>query len=477
MLILDVANFEQWREVARDLLRRGVSPHEVSWTDDQQQNLFGEETPPPNRTGVEQPRVPKAFLALAEAAACYRHPARWALLYRVVSRLNRGEPHLLDLASDQDVRKLTGMAGEVNRDVHKMHAFVRFRRVEGEQGEVFVAWHEPAHLIVERATPFFARRFQAMHWSILTPDRCAYWNGKELTFGAGLTRADAPGQDATEELWKTYYRHIFNPARIKLQAMATEMPKRYWHTMPETALIPSMLAESHSRVEQMMRDQEQGESPASIAGRMLSQGTTLDELRQRAVSCQACELYKQATSTVFGEGPPQAELMLVGEQPGDQEDRQGRPFVGPAGQLLRGALESLGISPDSVYLSNTVKHFRWVASPSGGKRRLHQRATARQISTCKGWVEAEIAIVKPKVLVCLGATAGQALLGSNFRLGADRGKWLSSSLAEQVMATVHPSFLLRIQDEEEKVRQHHLFLRDLQMAVAAVTPERAPSED
>lgn len=468
MLIVDVSNFDQWREVARDLLRRGVAPHEVSWTDDQQESLFGHEMPS-GSSGIEQPRVPKAFLSLARAAACYRHPARWALLYRVLHRLNRGEPYLLDLASDQDVRKLTGMAGEVNRDVHKMHAFVRFRKVEGEQGEMFVAWHEPAHLIVERATPFFARRFQTMRWSILTPDRCAYWDGEELTFGSGLTRAHAPGEDVTEELWKTYYRHIFNPARIKLQAMATEMPKRYWHTMPETALIPSMLAESHRRVEQMMKDQEQSELPASIAGRMLAQGATLDELRQRARACQACELYKHATTTVFGEGPPQAALMLVGEQPGDQEDRQGRPFVGPAGQLLRKSLETVGISPDSVYLSNTVKHFRWVASPSGGKRRLHQRATARQISTCQGWVEAEIAIVKPRVLVCLGATAGQALLGSNFRLGADRGKWLASGLAERVMATVHPSFLLRIQDEEEKARQHGLFLRDLQMAVTAVT--------
>lgn len=394
-------------------------------------------------------------------------PARWAQLYRLLWRLNAGQPELLSIATDPDVLKLNGMAAEVRRDVHKMHAFVRFRKVE----DTYVAWHEPAHLIVERACPFFARRFESLRWSILTPDRCAYWDGQKLGFGPGLTKAHAPTADAMEELWKTYYRNIFNPARVKISAMASEMPKRYWKTMPETALIPGMLAEAEDRVLAMIehsREREVEAYPHDAAEEIVEAGGTLDELRALASACQACELYRDATQTVFGEGPANARLMLVGEQPGDQEDRRGRPFVGPAGQLLRQVLCEVGIAPEAVYFSNTVKHFRWEPSPRGGRRRLHQRATARQILTCQGWVRGEIKLVKPEVLVCLGATAAQALLGAQFRLSRDRGRWLESSLAQRVMATVHPSFLLRIADPNEQEREKARFLDDLRVAVSGL---------
>ena len=463
-----VRNFAEWRDQARALLVAGTPPEDVSWNLDEA-SLFSSESlgSRGEATACPAPRVPKAFLSQAEAAACYRHPARWALLYRILWRLNQGEPELLEIASDPDVLKLRGMAGEVHRDVHKMHAFVRFRQVD----ETYVAWHEPAHLIVERACPFFARRFAAMKWSILTPDRCAVWDGHELVFGPGVTRAQAPTADAMEELWKTYYRNIFNPARIKLGAMVAEMPKRYWHTMPETALIPSMLAEAEDRVESMLehsRQSREGAYPHDATAELLAAGGDLAELHSLARGCQACELYRDATQMVFGEGPANARLMLVGEQPGDQEDRQGRPFVGPAGQLLRRTLTQAGLRPEDVYLTNTVKHFRWEPSPSGGKRRLHQRANVRQISTCQGWVRGEIQLLKPKVLICLGATASQALLGPNFRLSRDRGRWLESPLAERVMATVHPSFLLRVSDKDEQDRQKALFLEDLRLAATAL---------
>lgn len=465
-----VENFSQWRDKARAFLIAGAAPEEVHWGHDQPGLFDGaaQESTVELREPSPSPRVPKAFLPLAEAAACYRHPARWALLYRLLWRLNHGEPELLQIATDSDVVKLNGMAAEVRRDVHKMHAFVRFRKME----ETYVAWHEPAHLIVERACPFFARRFESMRWSILTPDRCAYWDGHELVYGPGVTRAQAPTADAMEELWKTYYRNIFNPARVKVSAMVSEMPKRYWKTMPETALIPSMLSEAEARVQTMLEHSQQREGeayPHDAANEVVEAGGTLEELRALAMGCQACELYRDATQTVFGEGPVGARMMLIGEQPGDQEDRRGRPFVGPAGQLLRRALAEAGVSPEEVYLSNTVKHFRWEPSPHGGKRRLHQRATSRQILTCQGWVRGEIKILKPRVLVCLGATAAQALLGAQFRLGRDRGRWLESPLAERVMATVHPSFLLRISDGKEQEREKARFLDDLRLAVSGLS--------
>ena len=241
-----VESYLEWREIARELLRAGTPPSEIHWSDGQGELFADEEQVHPP---IAEPRVPREFLGLAERAACYRHPARWALLYRTLWRLNTEESHLLEIASDPDIVKLRGMASAVDRDVHKMHAFVRFRQTTDE---TYVAWHEPAHLVVEMATPFFARRFDTMRWSILTPDRCAYWDGKELSFGEGVTRERAPTEDDMEELWKTYYANIFNPARVKLQAMVREMPKRHWKTMPETALISGILADAEARVETML---------------------------------------------------------------------------------------------------------------------------------------------------------------------------------------------------------------------------------
>src|SRR4051812_2688629 len=185
---------------------------------------------------------------------------------------------------------------------------------------------------------------------------------------------------------------------------------------------------------------------------------TLPLLRQVAAGCQACDLYKCGTQTVFGEGRAQARVMLVGEQPGDSEDKAGRPFVGPAGKLLDKALAAAGIDRDLVYVTNVVKHFKWVPR---GKRRLHEKPNAREITACRPWLEAEIAVVKPRVLVLLGATAAQAILGKSFKVTQHRGEILTSELAPSVMATVHPSSLLRAPDEETRRRETQRFVEDL----------------
>jgi DNA polymerase len=191
---------------------------------------------------------------------------------------------------------------------------------------------------------------------------------------------------------------------------------------------------------------------------------SLDGLRQAAQRCTACPLYEAATQTVFGEGPARAKLLLVGETPGDQEDRAGRPFVGPAGKLLDRCLEEAGIARDAAYVTNVVKHFKWTAR---GKRRLHAKPNALEIRACRPWVEAEIALVKPKVLVCLGATAAQALLGAGFRVTRRRGEFVPSPLAPQVLATVHPSALLRA-DPESREPEIARFVADLEVAASAL---------
>jgi DNA polymerase len=185
---------------------------------------------------------------------------------------------------------------------------------------------------------------------------------------------------------------------------------------------------------------------------------TLEELRTDAQDCKACDLWKRGTHTVFGEGHPDAKLMLVGEQPGDQEDLDGKPFVGPAGKLLNAALEEAGIDRQKAYVTNAVKHFKWEPR---GKRRIHQKPNAAEIAACRPWLDAEIAALQPKVIVCLGATAAQALLGRDFRVTQHRGEFLKSSLAEFVMATVHPSSILRAPDKKTRHEEMKRFVNDL----------------
>jgi DNA polymerase len=201
------------------------------------------------------------------------------------------------------------------------------------------------------------------------------------------------------------------------------------------------------------------------ARRFIPPRASLAGLRKAARGCTACPLYKTGTQTVFGEGPDIAPIMLVGEQPGDVEDLMGRPFVGPAGKLLDRALIDAGVDRTRVYVTNVVKHFKWVQR---GKRRMHKRPGSLEIVACKPWLEAEIALVGPQVIVCLGATAAQALLGRNFRLTRERGLFVDSPLARFVTATVHPSALLRQPDAERRRHEYGLFVRDLHAAAAAV---------
>src|ERR1700733_7469681 len=193
---------------------------------------------------------------------------------------------------------------------------------------------------------------------------------------------------------------------------------------------------------------------------------SLDELRQAAKSCKNCDLWKLGTQTVFGEGAAHSKLMLVGEQPGDQEDLAGKPFVGPAGKLLDTALVEAGIDRKKVYVTNAVKHFKWEPR---GKRRIHKKPNAAEIAACRPWLDAEIAALRPKIIVCLGATAAQALLGRDFRVTQHRGEFVKSTLAPHVMATVHPSSILRAPDEATREDEMKRFIADLKIIAKIIT--------
>ena len=256
-----VDDFADWRERARLLLRDGAEPEAILWRDvGQPPTLF-----PPYEFTEGGPdgraiNVPKEFVSLAGRVACHRDPERWGLLYAALWRLTHGEKQLLHVATDPVVNRLGLLEKAVRRDVHKTHAFVRFRRVEdGEGGEVFVAWHRPDHRTLRLSVPFFRERFAAMKWAILTPDGSALWDGKKLYFGPASARELAPESDELEDLWRTYYRAIFNPARLKLKAMKKELPVRFGDLLPEASLIPELIREAPARVEEMIERQRRNE--------------------------------------------------------------------------------------------------------------------------------------------------------------------------------------------------------------------------
>ncbi|HEX8309002.1 MAG TPA: TIGR03915 family putative DNA repair protein, partial [Allosphingosinicella sp.] len=342
-------DIDDWRDAARALAGAGVPAAEVSWTvGDGAGDLFAAPAPLPSAGTPFS--VPRAFLTLAESAICHSDPERFALLYALLLRL-RERPGAIADSADPLVQRLERMAKAVRRDVHKMRAFLRFREVETGEGPRFVAWFEPEHHIVRHNAGFFVRRFANMAWSILTPDLSLHWDGKTLSEGPGASRADAPEGDPIESVWKTYYASIFNPARLKKGAMLKEMPKKYWKNMPETALVGELMAGAQVREAKMV---EAGRG--QIGGNLR---TAWEAVREEAMGCTRCHLYKCATQTVFGEGPLDSKILFVGEQPGDQEDLAGRPFVGPAGQLFDRALGDAGVDRKAAYVTNAVKHFKF----------------------------------------------------------------------------------------------------------------------
>jgi uracil-DNA glycosylase len=405
-----------------------------------------------------QLQVPKEFLALARQIIAYRSEERFSWAYKLLWRLQE-QPQLLHNPADADVHHVRAMAKSVSRDCHKMKAFVRFRELQNQtQRQSFGAWFEPDHYIMELTGPFFARRFADMDWVISTPHAVAIFFNGALSYAPpdGVRHAD---DDMTEELWRTYYSNIFNPARLKVKAMESEMPKKYWKNLPEAHLIPDLIAGAAQRV-QTMRDQTPTSAPAHLAKfKALAVNhptasednfTSLNEARAAAVSCTRCSLHCNATQTVFGEGNENANIMFVGEQPGDQEDIAGTPFVGPAGQIFDEALVATGIPRSKIYLTNAVKHFKFTVR---GKSRIHERPSRSEIQRCKWWLDRELDLVRPKLVVAMGATALFALTGQSDGIKNLRGLLQKPTPGLMVLPTYHPAAILRNRDDAQAIKR------------------------
>ena len=470
-----------WRAAARALRLEGVAPEAVTWRVGDEAGLFDEAGSSPSppcdgggNGGAPSPAfsVPRAFAELAETVVLNRAPERFALLYRLLWRL-KDAPRLLELAVDDDVAAARRMARQVDQAEHKMHAFVRFRRVD-EAPETYLAWFEPAHRVIERGAGFFVKRMGGLRFSILSPEVSVHWDGTALVRGDGVARP-APPDDALEDAWRTYYAAVFNPARANPRLMASHMPRRYWRNLPEAAVIPELTRQAEARARVMV--QSAPNPPSSRAARAalrtardapIDSGiapASLEEIAASVQVCRRCDLWREATQGVPGEGPGRARLMFVGEQPGDQEDLAGHPFVGPAGKLLDRALAEAGVPRSETYVTNAVKHFKHEVR---GKRRIHQKPDAGEVKACRWWLDNERRLVRPQVVAALGATAAGALLGRAVSVMKERGP--AGTLADGATAfvTVHPSMLLRIPDHDAKAAAYADFVRDLAHAWSLV---------
>lgn len=467
--ITEIGTAASWREAARCCLSNDIPPQDIAWRyGEATPDLFaGKSSAPPPARRVS---VPKSFVDLADTVVWHRDPERFALLYSVLWRL-AAQPDLISDQGDAALSKLRAMAKAVHRCQHKMKAFVRFREItsDGASRRSFAAWFEPTHFTIEPTAPFFVRRFGDMDWRIVSPDRSAIFSNGVLKFDAGLAKPPLP-DDATETLWATYFQSIFNPARVKIKAMQAEMPKKYWRNLPEARFIPEMIAQAENR-EREMRNAAPTNPPARTAiiknricaaRRVHPPHDSLEALRAAAHRCDRCPLHRHATQIVMGEGPRNASLMFVGEQPGDHEDLAGRPFVGPAGQVFDDACRAAGIDRNSVFVTNAVKHFKFLPR---GKRRLHQRPNAGEISHCKWWLDAERKLVRPRLIVAMGATAAEALTGSGKRLLERRGQIERTEDGYPAVITVHPSYILRLRDRRKQAAETARFRRDLEFAL------------
>ncbi|MEW9921658.1 UdgX family uracil-DNA binding protein [Marimonas sp. MJW-29] len=474
-----LGTFEAWRKAARGLVAAGVRGDEVTWQmEGDAASLFGGVTAPLPGRAARQVTVPKDFPPLAKLLCASRAAGAFDLAYRLLLRVSE-RPGLLRNRADADVAKAEELAKNIRRDMHKMKAFVRFREVTPEAAarRQFVSWFEPDHRIEELIAGFFARRFGDMDWVIVTPEVTTRFEDGSITQEAVASeRPDLT--DETEALWRTYYANIFNPARLKIKSMQAEMPKKYWKNLPEAELIPGLIAKAEARVAEM---REAAPSlPPLRAARVLERLHDteapqfcggMEGLSAALKGCARCPLAGPATQAVPGEGPERAALMIVGEQPGDQEDLAGRPFVGPAGQLFDRLAAEAGLDRQAAYVTNAVKHFKFEVR---GKRRIHQSPSASEVSHCRWWLEQEIALVQPRLILALGASAALALTGDGKGITRRRGRVETGLHGGPVFLSLHPAALLRQPDERLARRQEDLFRHDLSQVTEMLGGEDKP---
>ncbi len=426
-------DWQGWRLAARQLVLAGIEPDEVAWSVGETGDAL------PEASGRFQ--LPRALVTLASIAIQAREPDRLGLLYSLVWRCHAGEK-LMEDAGDPDVALARRMALAVRADAHRMRTNLRFMPVldnarlgdseagPNDAGQRFLGWFAPAHFVLPANAQLLARRFPDLTFSIVTPDGSAHWNRSALRFGAGL-------------------RHVQDDETLLA----------WWDTHRERVLDGAVEGTSVPEAEELDEVPRPPNRPALGPVVVASEADpALAEVVKEAAACHRCPLYEPATQTVFGEGPAGAAAIFLGEQPGDQEDTIGRPFVGPAGQMMDRAMEEAGIDRRLVYVTNAVKHFKFTPR---GKRRIHQTPETPEIQACAFWLDVERAHIRPRLLVLMGATAARAVLRRAVTISRERGRPIQLEGGQTVFVTVHPSFLLRVPDAAAKAREYAAFVQDL----------------
>jgi DNA polymerase len=481
---LAVTNFAEWRDAARALLQAGVPPEAVSWGTLDGGDLFSGAPAPagpadnaaiPSDKPKPAPHLPRSLMEMLQQAACYRDPDRWAFLYRVVWRWTQGE-HDVQSPADPDGGRLHAMVKAVRREEHDMHAYIRFRERPPEAGDPrFVAWFEPRHDVLPQVAEHFVARMGKVSWMIATPDASVLWDGQTLHQAGPLMSSAADLEDAGEALWLTYYRSIFNPARVNAQLMQSHIPSRFWKNLPEGAIVPSLVSQAELGARKIGQVQAVGRRSGATIPISAEAAQPDREQPSKLDECRRCELWQYATQAVGGEGSKRSPIMIVGEQPGDQEDLAGKPFIGPAGKLLDQVFAQAGVDRTSIYLTNAVKHFKWEPR---GKRRLHKTPVQREIEACHYWLEKELAAVKPKVIVAMGATALKSVLRKGtVTLKDTLGKPIRNDDGTWVVTIYHPSYVLRVPDEATKQEAFSVMVKGLKLAHELLERPDLPESD
>jgi DNA polymerase len=414
-------DWEGWRQAARALVLAGVEPDKLTGVVGKEREAL------PDASGSFH--VPRALVSLASQAIQARDAERFGLLYSLVWRANAGEKLLAD-DSDPDLSLVKRMALAVRADAHRMRTNMRFLPVSEDGGTRFLGWFEPAHFVLQANAQLIVKRFPDLTLSIVTPDGAAHWDGTSLMFGSGLRHAE--DDEALQAWWERHRDMLLEQTTDDVSVPEAEAVDEAPRPPDRPALGPVVL---HTKPDPALR-----------------------RSAKEASACRRCPLYEPATQVVFGEGPADAPVMFVGEQPGDQEDVIGSPFVGPAGQIMDRAMEEAGIDRRTVYITNAVKHFKFTPR---GKRRIHQTPEVPEIQACRFWLDVERTHVRPRLLVAMGGSAARSLLGRPVTIGRERGRPIQMPDGQTVFVTVHPSFLLRVPDEAAKAREYAAFVRDL----------------
>jgi len=424
-------DWDGWRAATRAHVRAGTPPEAIAWS-------IGP-APDPLPEASSSFGVPRALVALAAQAIQARDPGRFDLLYRLVWRAQTGEP-VLEQSDDPELARVRRLALAVRAEAHRMRTHLRFLPLPDPAPTLYLGWYAPAHFVLEANAQLLARRFAALRFTVLTPDASAHWDGAVLRFGPGLDPALVPDDAALVAQWREYAPDILAGARTGTTIPPAEALDEDPRPPDRPPIGPVVLP--------LQRD------PALVAA------------AEDAAACRRCPLGGPATQTVFGEGPAGAALLFIGEQPGDQEDVIGRPFVGPAGQILDRALEEAGVDRRTVYITNAVKHFKFTPR---GTRRIHQTPEAPEIQSCRFWLDVERVQQRPRLTILMGGTAARAVLGRPVTIGRERGRPFRLPDGAHGFITVHPSFLLRVPDEDARTREYAAFVADLREAARLAT--------